>query len=266
MRTVLTIMAGMLVYGMIVQAACDNQQTTGVVNPIQLKESKISIKVPKKLHTFVPFWGVPVPQNGAKETKEWQKDIVLSRADSTTVPRWVCWNLDLATVGQERVKYENLLPKGTLVANPELLAKVLNECYRWAWRKPYVRTNVVWGPMYHPKGGDQPYAFFMAVCKEERVKSILPLGYTSTAFIVPNYPVTNIRGIYDCCASVNMVEYKTGYNLFPTLPAAVQEKVEELTDYELFCPFQEIDESMLDYLEVEFERPVDGEDGPAVIE
>lgn len=248
-------------------AALAQPQDVAVVNPIRIKESVVTAKIPKKLHTFVPFWGTPLRQDSGKQQLEWTATTVMERRDSTSLPRWVCWNLDLASVGAEKFKYEAVIPKGIAITNPELLGSVINECYKWAWRKPYGRTNVVWGPMYHPKGGDQPYAFFVAVCKEERVKGHLPLGYTSVAFIVPNYPITKpAHGIYDLCTSVNAVEYKTGYNLFPKLPAAVQERVEEYTDYELFCPFQEIDDAMLDYLEVEFDRPNDSDDGPVVIE
>lgn len=252
-------------------AGAQDGQGHDVVNPLRLKEAVVSAKIPKKLHTFTPFWGVPIPASGNSgdaENIEWIGELVLSRRDSTSLPDWVCWNLDLATVGAEKFKYAKFVPKGISVHNGELLDRVINECYRWAWRKPYGRTNVVWGPLYHPKGSDQPYAFFVAVCKEERVKSLLPLGYTSVAFIVPNYPVSSnaLRGIYDLSCSVNAVEYKSGYNLFPKLPAAVQERVEELTDYELFCPFQEIDENMLDYLDPEFERPGSEDDGPNVID
>lgn len=317
----------------------------------RITESVVSAKAPKKLRTYIPFWGVPQRSDGSKESYEILEDCVvcLDAADSTpndnsnnsveldatdstqdtdegtfgngnrtqdydnsaeatgstqdtdegtygngnrTVNdgkadktsrrlRWLSWNLDLASTAEDRYKFQRFVKDAPA---REVLMQVIDECYRWAWRKPYGNTNLTMGPLYTTKrvssSGSSTvtsdrtadsttasiigsvhsqntaekvqYGWFVAVCKQERVKGPAPLGYTSVAFVIPAKSSPG-KNIYDMSRSVNGVEYISGYNLFPKLPLSVQEQVEEITVYELFCPFQEIDEDILLELVPEFD-------------
>lgn len=285
----------------------------------RITESVVSAKAPKKLRTYIPFWGVPLRSDGTKESYGILEDCVvcLDAADSTqnsddstygngdrTVNdgkaktnrrlKWLSWNLDLASTAEDRYKFQRFVKD---VPAREVLMQVIDECYRWAWRKPYGNTNLTMGALYTTKrvsdagspsvASDRTadsttaltaptgrlcsqnvtaissvsseiaaekvqYGWFVAVCKQERVKGPAPLGYTSVAFVIPAKSSPG-KNIYDMSRSVNGVEYISGYNLFPKLPLSVQEQVEEITVYELFCPFQEIDEDILLELVPEFD-------------
>ena len=49
------------------------------------------------------------------------------------------------------------------------------------------------------------------------------------------------RSIYDYTRSVNYLENRIRYNLFPRLPSHLQEIIEEMTATELVCPYSEFD-------------------------
>ncbi len=221
----------------------------------RIKESVISAKVPKRLRSYIPFWGTPEPSAWTREDSLVVDNCVASIDTSRIFPNWICWNLDLASTSTDKYKFLRFARKGESLPVENNLAQVIDECYRWAWRKPYGNTNIVVGPIYSAQDSRIPAAYFAAVCKKENSKGLMPLGFTSIAFIIPSYP-SELKNLYDYSCSVNLVEHRTGLNLFPELPRRVQEQVEEMTAYELFCPFQEIDENRLYLLEPEFERGV----------
>lgn len=223
-----------------------------------LKESVVTSKVPKKLDTFVPFWGVPQPISGAAEGVQTMDDIYFHRDSETAFPNWICWNLDLATESSQRYKFEKFLADGQKLSCSEMLRATIDECYRWAWRKPYGNTNVVMGPLYNKNNGADPYAYFVAVCKKETLNVPMPLGYSSMAYLIPNN--APVKNVYEYSLSVHAVEHHSGYNLFSKLPKKVQAQVEEMTAYELLCSFQELDENNIQMLKPEMEKPDMGDD------
>lgn len=90
--------------------------------------------------------------------------------------------------------------------------------------------------------GPVPYEFFVVVCKKVRGG----LGWQSMGFLLPNTANLPISGgLFKYSVSVNMVEYKTGFDFFKRLPSHLEELIEEMTTYELFCPYIE-DENYLD--------------------
>lgn len=217
----------------------------------RLNEAVISTKVPKRLRSYIPFWGTPETSVWTREDSLVVDNCVASIDTAKVFPNWICWNLDLASTAADKYKFRRFARKGETIPVEDLLVNVIDECYRWAWRKPYGNTNIVVGPIYLAPESSAPYAYFTAVCKKESLKGPMPLGFTSIAFIIPTSP-SERKNLYDYSCSVNFVEYRTGLNLFPKLPRWVQEQVEEMTTYELFCPFQEIDENELYLLEPEF--------------
>lgn len=243
MKLMLTASVVVLIAGNLCRAQEQNQE-------YRITESVVSAKAPKRLRTYIPFWGCPLREDGTEEQREILDDCVVCRQKDRPFPDWVCWNLDLASGIGDRYKFSRFV-KGNIAAEATVRLAV-DECYRWAWRKPYGNTNVVIGPLYGTKDRNCPYAWFVAVCKQERIKGPAPLGFSSIAFIIPASPAPG-KSIYDYSRSVNGVEYLSGYNLFPKLPQSVQEQVEEITAYELFCPFQEIDEELFYELEPEFD-------------
>ncbi len=219
----------------------------------RIRETVISAKVPRRLRSYIPFWGTPEPSAWTREDSLVVDNCVASIDSSRAFPNWICWNLDLASTAADKYKFRRFVRKGESLPVENHLVQVIDECYRWAWRKPYGNTNIVIGPVYSARESRVPAAYFAAVCKKESSKGLMPLGFTSIAFIIPSSP-SERKNLYDYSCSVNFVEYRTGLNLFPELPRRVQEQVEEMTAYELFCPFQEIDESELYLLEPEFEH------------
>lgn len=237
--------------GSIASICCAAQN--GEPQDYRIKETVISAKLPKRLRTYVPFWGTPSPSKWTREDSLVFDNCVASIDTSRVFPNWICWNLDLGSVADDKYKFGRFVRKGASVPAEGLLRQVIDECYRWAWKKPYGNTNVVLGPIYAAQNSPIPSAWFVAVCKKDSGKGLMPLGFSSVAFIVPVAPSAKAN-LYDYSCSVNFVEFRTGYNLFPKLPSGVQEQVEEMTAYELFCPFQEIDESDLYLLEPEFDH------------
>lgn len=216
-----------------------------------LNESVVTGNVPKKLNTFDPFWGIPKPVDGAQENSVAVDDYVYFRPEESAFPNWISWNLDLATEKDARYKFEKFLSEGQTLACDGVLRKAIDECYRWAWRKPYGNTNVVVGPLYNQKLGNEPYAYYVAVCKQERLNVPMPLGYSSLAYIIP--ADAQEKNVYEYSLSVNALQYKSGYELFDKLPRKVQGQIKEMTAYELLCSFQEVPEGFDESMQPEIE-------------
>ena len=100
-------------------------------------------------------------------------------------------------------------------------------CRKWAEEKPRAAVDVVHGPY---RGG-----WFIALCKRTHGG----YGWKTLGFLVPPGGPDAQRSLYAYSTSVNVVEHRIGYNLFPALPAYLQEIVEEMTTAELLVPFQE---------------------------
>ena len=120
----------------------------------------------------------------------------------------------------------------------EILAPFLAVGRKWAGEKPRAKVFVVYGSL--GKG------HFVAICKKARNA----LGWRSLAFAIPPGGMTggaaSARRIpsgdpYYYSVSVNWIEHRIGYNLFPLLPLFNQEVIEEMGPEELLCSFQEFD-------------------------
>ena len=234
-----------------VSVAADGDDDLAYLHSEKLKEAVITGKLPKKLNTFTPFWGVPQPGSGLQETPSFMEDCYYYRPDGSVYPKWVTWNLDLASRAQQRYKFEQFIPDYESLPCDKILREAVDECYRWAWRKPYGNTNVVMGPLFNPKDSEKPYAYFVTVCKKERLDVPLPLGYSSMAYMIPVNATD--KNIDEYALTVNAIESHSGYDLFHKLPAAVQNEVEEITNYELF--FQDINSNDEEALQPEMELP-----------
>ena len=256
--------------------SCASAYTQQPAN-LQLKEALVQGRIPKRLRTHSPFWGVPVPLSGKEEnsdkaqasgnteTPEDMETYVLFRKDTLSIPRWINWNLDLASFGADRfLPYKSSLPKGYVPSCDGNIRAAINECYKWAWRKPYGNTNITMGPLFIGTA-DKPYAWFVAVCKKENIGRLCPLGFSSIAFLIPESSGSS-QTIYNLGCSVNIIELHSGYNLFPKLPASVQEMVENMTACELFCPFQEIEDDVIENLTVEFDSDAPETDSGTVFD
>ncbi len=126
-------------------------------------------------------------------------------------------------------------------AEPKHLAALLELCKNWAVDRPHVAAEVVYGLCRE--------GWFLAVCKKTRTS----LGWQSIAFVIPPEGPAPGKSIYSYSHSVNWLEGRIGYNLFPKLPAHLQEIIEEMTATELLCPIQEFDPG----LNEEPEREID---------
>ncbi|MCR5003482.1 MAG: hypothetical protein K5984_03850 [Bacteroidales bacterium] len=156
-----------------------------------------------------PSLGLPVRADGDIDPAVWFREGQWFGADSLkAAPFWT-----MTLVG----------------ANSDLLSPVINVCRQWAEEKPRKTVDIVWGPY---DGGA-----FVAICK----KVSGGLGWKSLGFVIPKDGVDSSRSIYSYSESVNWIENRIGYNLFPKLPAHLQEMIEEMTASELLCSFQEFD-------------------------
>lgn len=146
-------------------------------------------------------------------------------ADSAAaIPRWTMWEM-----------------KPDSPAGPEHLSAILELSRHWAEEKPKGTADIVHGPF---QGG-----WFVAVCKKTRSS----LGWKSIAFIVPPEGFKEGKSIYEYSHSVNWLEHHIGYNLYPKLPAYIQEIIEEMTATELLCPIQEFDPGLDEHPEQEID-------------
>ena len=193
-----------------------------------LRSSKVVSRANRR---FMPAIGLPVRKDGQIDRivryREWRWE----GADSlrAAAPRWMM----LAVHPEGKAVHADGTPadaahQGSL-ALPAKLAPFMELCRQWAGESPKGPADVVCGPL---KAG-----WYLAVCKKTRSS----LGWKSIAFIVPPEGADPLRSLYDYSRSVNYLETRIGYNLFPRLPGYLQEIIEEMTATELLCPYQEFD-------------------------
>ncbi len=122
--------------------------------------------------------------------------------------------------------------KPDVPAFPEQLDAIWELQRKWLAEKPKGNVDIVCGPY---QGG-----WFVAACK----KTHTVLGWKSIAFAIPPDGVVDGKQIYAFSHSINWLENQIGYNLYPGLPAYIQEIIEEMSSTELLCPFQEFDPAL----------------------
>ena len=143
----------------------------------------------------------------------WSKDGLWHGADSLkATPFWTT-----ETIGTESV------------VKSKIPSEIIDFCKTWVLEKPKGPVHVVTGPVR----GMQ----FIAVCTRAQSS----LSWKSIAFIIPESGLEQDKSVWFYSCSVNWIEWLTGYNLFPKLPSALQEIVEEMTAAEHLCPFIESD-------------------------
>lgn len=231
-----------------------------------LRSSKVVSRANRR---FMPAIGLPVRKDGQIDRivryREWRWE----GADSVrAVPRWTMWAVyaealpgvavqlpmqagaqSAAVPGRALMQAAaTVVPQGV----PRQLAPVFEFCRGWAGESPKGAADVVCGPLRKAgQGAGQAQGavqgsnsaqgssagWFAAVCKKTRSG----LGWKSIAFIVPPEGMDPGRSIYDYTRSVNYLERRIGYNLFPHLPSHLQEIIEEMTATELVCPYSEFD-------------------------
>jgi len=167
------------------------------------------------------------------------------------LPNWVAWETKFLSKDKDKFMSKVAAPRKAF--NDTTWNAVIDECYKWAWEKPVDEATIICGPLVYEKEiakGEQamPYEYFVVVCKRANTD----LGWKSIGFVIPNRPKPYC-GPYKISRSVNMIEFKTGYNFFKHLPDSIEELVEEMTPYELFSSF--VDES--EFLEMEEDPEID---------
>lgn len=159
----------------------------------------------------MPSLGLPIRMDGDIDAIVRYREDRWEGADSIqAVPRWTMWGM-----------------KPDSSSEHEHLGLIMELCRSWTTEKPKGTSYIVEGPLW---GG-----WFVAVCKKTRTS----LGWKSIAFVVPQDGVEEGKRIFDYSHSINWLEQQIGYNLFPRLPAHLQEIIEEMTATELLCSFQE---------------------------
>ena len=182
-----------------------------------LKSSRIQARANRK---NLPALGVPVRNSGEIDPAVWYKDGLWRGADSLSAPPfWVTETIDVESV----------------VKTP-MPTEVVRFCREWVMEKPQRPVHIVTGPLRDMR--------FVAVCTRARSS----LSWKSIGFIVPREGLMPGKSVWDYSCSVNWIEWFIGYDLFPKLPSALQELVEEMTAAEHLCSFNEFDP-------LEFEEP-----------
>lgn len=242
-----------------------------------LSASKVHARANRR---FLPALGLPVKSDGQIDRVVRYREGHWEGADSVrAVPRWTMWAVHAEALpavavqlpGQQQgaaqqagagkqvtsqqgaVRQVVQQPTGTTLQQaaalqgvPGQLAPVFEFCRGWAGESPKGAADVVCGPL--KKAGrsagqaqsverSASAGWFAAVCKKTRSG----LGWKSIAFIVPPEGIDTKRSIYDYTRSVNYLERRISYNLFPRLPSNLQEIIEEMTATELVCPYSEFD-------------------------
>lgn len=170
-----------------------------------------------------------------------EKGVWTSMNMELKMPNWVAWDLNLAAAGADRDPFMAKMPAGSVRLPLHLWRMILDECYRFGFDKALSPVTIVCGPLVSA-GKNVPYEFFVVVCKKVRGG----LGWQSVGFLLPNSAnLDPSGGLYKYSVSVNMVEFKSGFDFFKRLPSHLEELIEEMTTYELFCPYIE-DENYLD--------------------
>lgn len=177
-----------------------------------LDASKVRARAGGRLRRMMPSLGLPLKSDGQPDHVVQFKDGRWTGSDAVkSRPNWIMWEMSQDSLSV-----------------PSFLAPFLDEFRRWAGESPAGRTAVVYG--------SYPYGWYVAGCKRAR----FGFGWKSIAFILE--PRSGYKeNIFLHSVSVNKVEARTGYNLFPNLPAHLQEIIEEMTAYELLCPIQEFE-------------------------
>ncbi len=185
-----------------------------------LRSSRIQARANRK---NLPVLGVPLRNSGEIDPAVWYKDGIWRGADSLSAPPfWVTETIDAESVVKTTMPSE-----------------IVRFCKEWVAEKPEGPVHVVAGPLRGRK--------FIAVCTRARSS----LSWKSIGFIVPDEGLLPGKSVWDYSCSVNWIEWFIGYDLFPKLPPALQELVEEMTAAEHLCSFNEFDP--LEFEEPEFE-------------
>lgn len=175
-----------------------------------LKPSRIQARAVRR---NLPELGLPERNSGEIDPTVWYKEGCWHGADSLKgSPFWITETIDAASVVRTRMPSE-----------------IVDFCKEWVLEKPEGPVHVVTGPVR----GMQ----FIAVCTKSRSS----LSWKSIGFIVPDYSLLPDKSVWSYSCSVNWIEWLTGYDLFPKLPSALQELVEEMTAAEHLCSFNEFD-------------------------
>lgn len=250
--------------------ACNSLYAQQSVDPRQqvanekLKESRIEAKG-NAFRSMRPMLGIPkmfyntasyshnqkseepqsLPTNvicgmmyGEKITCE--KGIWVSHNLDFGLPNWIACDIDPMATEQQRDVLAANMPAKLLNMNPAIWKSVISECWKWDWDKPVGGTTIVCGPLVKASELAEegavpvPYEYFLVLCKKTRGG----LGYKSIGFLIPNRPEAE-GGIYKFSQCVNLVEHKSGYDFFPKLPESIQENIEGMTTYELYCSYVE---------------------------
>lgn len=185
-----------------------------------LRSSRIQARANRK---NLPALGVPVRNSGEIDPAVWYKDGLWRGADSLSAPPfWVTETIDVESVVKTSIPSE-----------------IVRFCREWVMEKPQGPVHIVTGPLRDMR--------FVAVCTRARSS----LSWKSIGFIVPEEGLLSGKSVWDYSCSVNWIEWFIGYDLFPKLPSALQELVEEMTAAEHLCSFIEFDP--LEFEEPEFE-------------
>jgi hypothetical protein len=182
-----------------------------------LKSSRIQARANRK---NLPALGVPLRVNGEIDPAVWYKDGLWRGADSLSAPPfWVTETIDVESVVKTAIPSE-----------------IVRFCREWVMEKPQGPVHIVTGQLRDKQ--------FIAVCTRARSS----ISWKSIGFIVPREGLMPGKSVWDYSCSVNWIEWFIGYDLFPKLPPALQELVEEMTAAEHLCSFNEFDP-------LEFEEP-----------
>lgn len=194
--------AAYLLVGLLLVAAASSAVAQEVLPP-----SRIQAKAVRRQ----PELGLPIRMDGRSDPAVWYDTGVWKGADSLKAKPF--WAMSAVSEAAERGAF----------------TPVLKLCAEWAAEKPQHAVDIVVGPF---RGG-----WFVAICKKTRTD----LTWKSIGFVIPSGGMLAGKRIWDYSHSVNWIEHHIGYNLFPKLPSHLQEIIEEMTSYELLCPFQEYD-------------------------
>ena len=175
-----------------------------------LRASKIQARAVRK---NLPELGLPARASGEIDPVVWHKDGLWHGAYSLkAVPFWMTETIEAESV------VKSIMP-----------AAIAEFCKGWAVEKPQGPVHIVTGPVRGMR--------FVAVC----TRAHGALNWKSIGFIVPLSGLQPDENVWDFSCSVNWIEWFIGYDLFPKLPSALQELVEEMTAAEHLCSFNEFD-------------------------
>lgn len=188
-----------------------------------LKASRVEARGARR---HLPALGLPIKADGGIDhLVRYDVPVWTGREEGKAAPKWLMCEL----------RPGSQLPGGI----PE---EVRALCQKWLSETPKAaRLSIVFGP--YGKGS------FVALCR----KTLKSLGWKSIGFLIPGEGIPSGASIYRNSMSINRLERMTGYDLFPKLPAHLQEIVEEMTSTELLSPVQEFDIPEADGIEQERE-------------